>query len=280
MYRFIDVFAGIGGFHLAMSDLECECVYASEIDPYARKTYQANFKIKDEIFNNDITKQDVSEIPDFDILCGGFPCQPFSQAGYKRGFEDAGRGNLFFKLADIINEKKPKAVFLENVRHLMRHDHGKTYEVIQNTFDEIGYDLHTKVFKASDFNLPQHRPRVYMVAFKKKDSVDFKFPEPIPLNTTMSDIWGGDCTRKIGYTLRVGGRGSGIDDRRNWDMYMVDGEIRTLGPVEGKKMMGFPDDFVFPVSETQAMKQLGNAVAVNVVQAIGKEIVKSLNTIK
>ena len=278
-YKFIDLFAGIGGFHLAMQRNGCECVFASERDPFARKTYLANHKsVSSEMFNKDINDQDISKIPNFDILCGGFPCQPFSQAGYKEGFNDKNRGELFFKIADIINKNQPSAVFLENVRYLLKHDNGRTFDVIRHTFYEMGYDLYYKVIKASDFNLPQHRPRLYMVAFKNGINTNpFEFPKSVPLTYTMSDVFDGNCNKTVGYTLRVGGRGSGIYDKRNWDSYIVDGVIRTIGVLEGKKMMGLPEDFIFPVSNTQAMKQLGNSVAINVVEIIGKKIVQYLD---
>lgn len=280
---FIDLFAGIGGFHLAFHNLGAKCVFASEWDKYARMTYRANFKNispslfenDEELFAGDITKVDASSIPDFDILTGGFPCQPFSQAGLKRGFNET-RGTLFFDVARIIKEKQPKAFFLENVRGLLTHDNGKTFATIQKILtDDLGYSLFYKIVKASDFGLPQHRPRLYMVGFKD-ESVNFDFPKPVPLKMTMSDIFEGSAEREIGFTLRVGGRHSSISDRRNWDTYMVDGKIRRLTPKEAKRMQGFPDDFVFPVSEAQAMKQLGNSVAVPAIQAVGAEIVKRL----
>lgn len=286
---FIDLFAGIGGFHLAFHNAGAKCVFVSEWDEHARKTYEHNFrKIQPELFEvglfakgknlfaGDITKVNEKEIPNFDILTGGFPCQPFSQAGFKKGFADT-RGTLFHDIVRIIKEKQPRAFFIENVRHLLMHDNGKTFEVIKNTITkDLGYSFHYKIVKASDFGLPQHRPRLFMVGFRDPD-VKFEFPEPIKLEITMSDIWGEPCEKKIGYTLRVGGRGSGIDDRRNWDSYRVNGKVKRLTPVQGKKMMGFPDDFEFLVSEAQALKQLGNAVAVDAIHAVAQQIIQSLN---
>ncbi len=281
-YKFIDLFAGIGGFHLAFHNLGVECVFASEWDELARKTYEVNFKsispnlFLEDRFAGDITKVNKSEIPDFDILCGGFPCQPFSQAGYKLGFDDA-RGTLFFDIAEILQVKKPKAYFIENVRGLFKHDNGKTFQVISNTLTkDLGYSLHYGIVRASDHGLPQHRPRLFMVGFKDPQ-VPFTFPFKRELQFEMSDVMGGKVDRKIGFTLRVGGGRSPIDDRRNWDGYIVDGQVRRLTPREGKKMQGFPDDFVFPVSDAEAMKQLGNSVAVSAIQDWGSEILKSLN---
>ncbi len=279
--KFIDLFAGIGGFHLAFHRVGAECVFASEWDKEARKTYYHNFKdISPGIFANhfagDINLVDVKkDIPDFDILTGGFPCQPFSNAGYKKGFEDT-RGTLFFNIAEIIKIKKPKAFFIENVRGLLNHNGGKTFATIKKTIeDELGYSFFYKVVKASDYGLPQLRPRLFMVGFKDK-KIHFEFPESIELKKTMSDIWKGNCSRDIGFTLRCGGRGSDINDRRNWDSYLVDGKVKRLTPYEGKLMQGFPKDFEFPVSETQAMKQLGNSVAVDAVEIVAKEILKVL----
>lgn len=280
-YKFIDLFAGIGGFHMAFHNLGAKCVFVSEWDKAARQTYEHNFKkISPELFENgyfvgDITKIDEKEIPDFDIITGGFPCQAFSQAGYKKGFQDS-RGTLFFDVARIIKEKKPKAFFLENVRHLLKHDNGKTFAVIKRILEvDLGYSLHYKIIKASDFGLPQHRPRLFMVGFRDKD-VPFEFPKPVELKMGIGDIFGGKSNKKIGYTLRVGGRGSGIHDRRNWDSYLINGKVMRLTPKEGKKMMGFPEKFEFPVSEAAALKQLGNSVAVAAIQATAEAILNSL----
>ena len=275
--KFVDLFAGIGGFHIALHSLGLECVFASEWDSHARETYKHNNeRLSPELFKNgnfagDITKTNTTEIPDFDILCAGFPCQPFSQAGFKKGFEES-RGTLFFDIVNIIKIKQPKAFFLENVRHLLNHNEGRTFKTIKRIItDELGYSFHYKIIKASDFGLPQHRARLMMVGFK--DDNGFEFPEKVKLQLSMSDIWDGHCEKKIGYTLRVGGRGSKITDRRNWDSYEVDGEIKRLSSKEGLKMQGFPDTFTFPVSETQAMKQLGNSVAVPAIRAVAKAVV-------
>jgi len=280
-YKFIDLFAGIGGFHLAFDNVGGKCVWVSEWDKHARQTYEANFKDKDpslfsgDKFAGDITKVNPKDIPDFDILTGGFPCQPFSQAGKKKGFEET-RGTLFFDVVKILDEKRPKAFFLENVRGLLKHDNGKTFETIKKIIeDELGYSFYYQIIKASDYGLPTHRPRLYMVGFRDK-TIPFEFPKPVQLKMTMSDILGGKANKEIGFTLRVGGRASGMNDRRNWDTYLVDGVVRRLNVKEGARLMGFPDDFVFPVSETQAMKQLGNSVAVPAIQATAKEVIKAL----
>jgi DNA (cytosine-5)-methyltransferase 1 len=281
-YKFIDLFAGIGGFHIALHNLGAECVFASEWDEAARKTYEENLnKVSPKLFKSgnfagDITQVDKASIPDFDILCGGFPCQPFSQAGHKLGFDDT-RGTLFFDIAEIIRIKQPKAFFLENVRGLFKHDNGKTFEVIRRTLTEdLGYSLHYSIVKASEHGLPQHRPRLFMVGFKDP-STPFLFPEKRELAYTMSDVMKGKVDREIGFTLRVGGGSSPIEDRRNWDGYIVDGLLRRISPEEGKKLQGFPDDFVFPVSRREAMKQLGNSVAINAIQDWAEELIKALD---
>ncbi len=289
-FKFIDLFAGIGGFHIAMESLGGECVFASEIDPFARKTYEYNFKKSNPalfnkgLFNDDIRKINPIELPDFDILCAGFPCQPFSQAGHKRGFQDSHkseRGNLFFNIVEILDAKKPKAFFLENVRGIVNHDNGHTFKVIRDIIEhELGYSFHYKVVKASDYGLPQLRPRTFMIGFKNEGMLSgFSFPPKKPLKFNMSDVWNGECTREIGFTLRVGGRGSNINDRRNWDSYLVDGEVKKIMPEQARKMQGFPENFEFPVANTQAMKQLGNSVAIDAIKACGKAMIVHLKTL-
>ena len=289
-FTFVDLFAGIGGFHLAMDSLGGECVFASELDANARKTYEHNFKkispklFENGNFNDDIRNIIPEEIPDFDLLCAGFPCQPFSQAGYKRGFSDnhkSERGNLFFNIVDIIEAKRPKAFFLENVRGIVSHDNGKTFKIIRKILEEeLGYSFYYKVVKASEYGLPQLRPRAFMIGFRDEGIMrSFEFPSPIPLKFNMSDVWAGDCSREIGFTIRVGGRGSNIDDRRNWDAYLVNGEVKQLSPKEAIKMQGFPNDFEFPVAKTQAMKQLGNSVAVDAIKACAKSLLAHMKTL-
>ena len=289
-FKFIDLFAGIGGFHIAMESLGGECVFASEIDTFARKTYEHNFRKTNPnlfncgLFNDDIRKINPLDLPDFDVLCAGFPCQPFSQAGHKRGFNDthkSERGNLFFNIVEILEAKKPNAFFLENVRGIVNHDNGNTFKVIRNIIEyELGYSFHYQIVKASDYGLPQLRPRTFIIGFKNEGLLSsFSFPPKIPLKFTMSDVWKGECSREIGFTLRVGGRGSNINDRRNWDSYLVDGEVKKVMPEQARKMQGFPESFKFPVSNTQAMKQLGNSVAIDAIKVCGKVMIEHLKTV-
>ena len=286
--KFIDLCAGIGGFHLALHKIGWECVYASEINPIARKVYEDNFKtispelFSEDLFNEDIFNCDTSDIPDFDVICAGFPCQPFSQIGKKKGFTEnlEGRGNIFFELLRIIKDKQPKVIFLENVRHIIKHDDGRTFKRIEEEIRSLNYSFYHEVLKASDFGLPQLRPRTFMIGFKNEDKEDsfFKFPDNKKLNITMSDVFKGKCDRDVGFTLRLGGMGSGIDDRRNWDSYRVDGEVVKLQPEHGKKMQGYPQSFKLPKSRITSLRLLGNSVAINVIKEIGLQIEKYLNS--
>lgn len=272
--RFIDLFAGIGGFHLALAKQGAQCVFASEINEKAVKTYMLNHKILAEMMHGDITQINPLDIPDHEILCAGFPCQPFSQAGQKKGFEDV-RGTLFFNILKILETKRPKAYFLENVRGLLKHDNGRTYNVIQDKLKGLGYSFQSFIVKSSDYGLPQHRPRLFMIGFNDGVS-NIEIPEKIPLKFTMSDVLGGDCEKDVGFTLRVGGRGSIYGDRRNWEYYKVNDEIRRITSNEGRLMQGFPENFIFPVSEVEAMKQLGNSVSVDAIEAFFIKIKEKL----
>lgn len=282
-YKFIDLFAGIGGFHLAFHKAGAECVFASEWDESARLTYETNFSkispalFKKDNFVGDITKVKKTTIPNFDILTGGFPCQPFSQAGHGKGFKDV-RGTLFFDIAEIIKVKKPQAFFLENVQRLHSHDNGKTFKVIERILTrDLGYSFFHKIVRASDHGLPQHRPRIFMVGFRDPN-IEFEFPKKRDLLFNMSDVMGGKVDREIGLTLRVGGKSSPIDDRRNWDGYIVNGKPRRLTPKEALRMQGFPSSFKFPVNDSIAMKQLGNSVAVKAVHDYARQIIKALDS--
>ena len=183
--KYIDLFAGIGGFHYALSSFGAECVFASEWDTFAAETYFQNFKIKP---FGDITKIFAEEIPTHDILCGGFPCQAFSISGKQKGFEDI-RGTLFFDIARIVEFHKPKVLFLENVKNLSQHDSGKTLKVINKTLKDLNYSVFHKVLNASNFGLPQNRERIYIVAFRNDiKSNKFNFPKPPNSEVCLLDI--------------------------------------------------------------------------------------------
>ena len=305
-YRMIDLFAGIGGTRLGFYKTgKVYNVFSSEIDKFAIKTYKANFGGDP---HGDITKIDEKDIPDHDILVGGFPCQAFSQAGLKKGFEDT-RGTLFFDIARVIEHKKPKAFLLENVKNLKSHDKGNTFKVIKNTLEDLGYKVYYKVLKARDFGVPQNRERIYIVGFRKdlKD-INFKFPDPLNIKTSVGDIlednvnekytisdklWAGHKRRKKEHKLKGNGFGYSLfnqnDEYTNTlsARYYKDGsEIlieqtnknpRKITPREAARLQGFPEEFIIPVSDTQAYKQFGNSVAVPVIYNIAKNIIDILD---
>ena len=189
--RFVDLFAGIGGIRLGFEAVGWKCVMSSEIDKYAQITYNLNFPDPDNShpFYEDVTQIDASRLPDFDVLAAGFPCQPFSSIGKMRGFEDT-RGTLFFDIARIIKSKQPRIVFLENVRNLSTHDNGHTFAVIKETLNQLGYIVHSTIFNAKDFGVPQHRARIYIIGFKYEDDSDnFKFPIPPKTSTSLRYIF-------------------------------------------------------------------------------------------
>lgn len=184
--RFIDLFAGIGGFRLAMESFGAKCVFSSEIDEYAKKTYYENFG---DMPRGDITKIKEEEIPEHEVLCAGFPCQPFSISGKQKGFEDA-RGTLFFDIARIVNYRKPPVIFLENVSNLKRHDNGRTLDTIIKILEEMDYSVFYDVLNASDFGVPQSRKRIYILGFRRDlyPDIKFKFPSGIKKNVCVKDV--------------------------------------------------------------------------------------------
>ncbi|WP_188207684.1 DNA cytosine methyltransferase [Alkalibacillus aidingensis] len=196
MFKFIDLFAGIGGFRIAFEEAGGQCVFSSEIDSHAKEVYEKNFK--DEPYG-DITKIPSSNIPDHDVLCAGFPCQPFSIGGYRKGFEDT-RGTLFFEIARIIRDKQPSAIILENVSGITSHDHGKTIDTIMNTLDELGYHAEFKIMNAKDYGVPQNRNRWYCVGFKKGLGVLFNQSPKKPDNSSQL-IFEFPNTKELEFTL-------------------------------------------------------------------------------
>ncbi len=311
-FTFIDLFAGIGGFRLALQSLKGKCVFSSEWDEAARETYRQNYG---EIPYGDITKESVkSNIPkEFDILCGGFPCQPFSKAGVsarnflglEHGFDHPTQGNLFFEIIKIVQKHKPKVLFLENVKNLRSHDGGNTFKTIEEMITDLGYSFFYKIINAQT-EIPQRRERTYMVCFKNP-KIKFKFPEftgePKKLGSileknvsdkyTISDnLWIGHQKRSkrnkdrgTGFTTQV----ADLNKPSNTIVarYYKDGKEclipqsndnpRMLTEDECVKLFGFPDDFLFHKSRNSAYKQFGNSVAVPVVKKIAAEIVKHLN---
>jgi len=296
-FNFIDLFAGIGGIRLGFESLGGKCIFSSELDKFAQMSYEANFGEKPA---GDITLINEKDIPNFDVLLAGFPCQPFSNAGLKMGFEDT-RGTLFFYIARIINHHKPKVVFLENVKGLKSHNNGRTFRVIQNILEEMGYNVYSQILNAKDFGVPQNRERIYILGFL--DNVDFSFPEPIFKKTKVGDIlqkdvekkytisdklWAGHLRRKKEHIEKGNGFGYSIFDENSpytstiSARYYKDGsEIlirqndqnpRKLTPREVARLQGFPDDYKIVVSDNQAYKQFGNSVCVPVIKALSNQI--------
>ena len=296
-FNFIDLFAGIGGIRLGFESLGGKCIFSSELDKFAQMSYEANFGEKPA---GDITLINEKDIPNFDVLLAGFPCQPFSNAGLKMGFEDT-RGTLFFYIARIINHHKPKVVFLENVKGLKSHNNGRTFRVIQNILEEMGYNVYSQILNAKDFGVPQNRERIYILGFL--DNVDFSFPEPIFKKTKVGDIlqkdvekkytisdklWAGHLRRKKEHIEKGNGFGYSIFDENSpytstiSARYYKDGsEIlirqndqnpRKLTPREAARLQGFPDDYKIVVSDNQAYKQFGNSVCVPVIKALSNQI--------
>lgn len=313
--KFIDLFAGIGGFRLALESLGGECVYSIDIDKHAAKTYEKNFGDNP---LGDITEISPKEIPDHDILCAGFPCVAFSIAGKQRGFADT-RGTLFFDVARIIKTKKPKIVFMENVKNFAKHDGGRTISVVEGTMHELGYSFHYKMMPAAQYGAATNRERVYMVCFRNDISeVDklFTYPEKEQSHKIIRDMlleptdgevmkryrdnipvtWSknkAELENKISNRpVRLGVVRSGRQGERIYSAnsvaptfaaqgggvfsktggYLIDGHIRTLAPREAARIMGFPDTYKLDDSDTQALKQIGNSVVVDVIQRVALTI--------
>ena len=299
-FKFIDLFAGVGGIRIPFEELGGDCVFSSEWDKFSQQTYEANFG---EIPHGDITEIDAKDIPKHDLLVGGFPCQAFSQAGLKKGFKDT-RGTMFFEIARILDHHKPKAILLENVKGLRGHDKGNTFKTIISILNELGYQtLESTVLNAKHFGLPQNRERIFIVGYKKH--VNFQFPQPPMIDTRLGDIldkkipdkytisdrlWEGAQRRKEKYKEKGYGFGYSLFNEESKytstisARYYKDGaEIwidqgkknpRKLTPNEARKLQGFPEGFIIPVSDGQAYKQFGNAVPVPVIRAIAEKMVE------
>lgn len=305
MFRFIDLFAGIGGIRLPFDELGGECVFSSEWDKYCQISYSANFH--GEIPFGDITKINPSLIPQHNLLLAGFPCQPFSMAGLKKGFFDT-RGTLFFNIEEILQIHRPEAILLENVKNFKSHDKGNTFKTVIKHLEALGYHVSTKILNAKDFGVPQNRERIYIVGFL--ENIKFDFPEAIGTKTKLGDIlernvdpkytisdrlWAGHQRRKLEHKAKGNGFGYSLFDENSSHTstisarYYKDGsEIlikqdgknpRKITPREAARLQGFPDNYKIIVSDNQAYKQFGNSVAVPVVRSIAKIIVKHLEKI-
>lgn len=308
-FDFIDLFAGIGGFRIALESHGGNCVFSSEWDENSQMTYANNFG---EIPHGDITQINEKDIPRHNILCAGFPCQAFSISGKRKGFDDT-RGTLFFDVARIAKRLQPDVLFLENVKNFVRHDGGKTIQVVKDTLDEIGYDHFLKVLRSSDYGVPQARERVYIIAFRKDLKIkDFKFPDPVDKIKTVEDILETvNVTSEVFINrpdikikkpdavpvdpkrpLQIGQINNGGQGERIYSpkaagvtlsaygggaasktgAYLVDGKIRKLTPRECARMQGFPEDYEIPESRNVAYKQFGDSVSVPVLRLIFNSI--------
>lgn len=313
-YTFIDLFAGMGGFRLALESLGAKCVYSNEWDKHAQQTYSINFN---EIPEGDITQVDEKTIPDHDILCAGFPCQAFSISGKQKGFEDS-RGTLFFDVARIVKEKTPMVVFLENVKNFATHDGGNTLDAVRNTMKELGYSFDYNVLNPTNYGMPQKRERIYIVCFRNDlERASFAFPKPFKLKRYVEDFLlpnieveryiverddlvlndNSNTIKNSNSTIRVGTVGKGGQGERVYSPkgiaitlsaygggifsktggYLIDGKTRRLSPRECARLMGFPDSYKLNPNESQAYKQLGNSVVIDVLQLIAKQIGEALD---
>ena len=309
-YRFIDLFCGIGGFHLALSSFGAQCVFACDIDRNVQKVYEKNFKMMPQ---GNITKIKNKEIPSHEILCAGFPCQPFSISGAQKGFDDP-RGKLFFEIIRIARYHKPQIILLENVKNLRKHNNSETFETIRKSLNNIGYYVFDKIFVASDFGIPQARERLYIVAIKKSLRIkQFEFPATIEESISLNDIlydesekYDVNITREYtinpqvlkrkgliqvarigkgrqgeriyspdGFAVTLSSQGGGLGGKTG--MYLINNSVRKLYPRECARLMGFPDEFQYAPSVATAFKQFGNSVVVDVLQNIIREIVDQLH---
>lgn len=300
-FSFIDLFAGIGGVRLGFESAGGLCVFSSEFDENACKTYEANFG---EHPSGDITRIDAKDIPDFDILLGGFPCQAFSIIGKKKGFENETCGTLFFEIERILKEKMPKAFMLENVRNLTAHDKGNTFKIIRTHLEALGYSVYAKVLNALDYGVPQKRERIIIVGFQ--DNILFSFPDPIPVSQrkTLNDILEDNVDKR--YYVKGKIRDSRLMRLKEPNYpkpyishenmagsitphpyssclragasanYILINDERRPTERELLRIQGFPDDFKIVVPYSQIKHQTGNSVAVPVIKAVAHQMIKAL----
>lgn len=310
--KMIDMFAGIGGLRLGFEKCNFQTIFANDFDKNCSITYGINFP-ETKFVLKDLKLLNITELPDFNFLIGGFPCQAFSIAGYQEGFLDKkGRGNLFFYIADIIKTRRPLGFLLENVKNLKTHDNGKTFKIIKDTLESIGYHIHEKVLNTMEYgNLPQNRERIYIVGFASAEiSKKFKFPNKIPLTKTIHDCLESSIADKYYYTNKslyenlknevinpnaiyqwrrvyVRENKNGVCPTLTANMGMgghnvpiiIDNKgIRKLTPRECANFQGFPSNYVLPnIAESQIYKQVGNSVSVPVVARIAKSIEEALH---
>jgi DNA (cytosine-5)-methyltransferase 1 len=270
--KYIDLFCGMGSFHYSFQKLGFQCVMASDIYKSAQENYFNNYNID---VLGDICDIEPLSIEPYDILCAGFPCQPFSQAGHHKGFSDS-RGTMFSQVMKFVKINVPKIVILENVQALLNHDKGKSFTKIKDELEKEGYIIVYKVLKCSDYGIPQMRKRLFIVGFKNIEVTNLeKFFELDDYNkiTTLSQYLGKNFKKDIAYTLRCGGKHSPINDRHNWDGYFVDDTEYRLTIEDGLKLQGFYD-YKFTGTQTEKWKMIGNTIPTIFTEIIGKQIIK------
>jgi DNA (cytosine-5)-methyltransferase 1 len=309
-YRTIDLFAGIGGIRMGFENAGFSTVFSNDFDQQCKITYDHNFN-ESKLIVEDIRKIGIDDLPEFDFLLAGFPCQAFSIAGYRQGFNDEkGRGNLFFDIARILKERKPEGFLLENVKNLKTHDNGNTFKVIEETLRGLGYFLKIKIMNSMEYgNIPQNRERIYIVGFKNPSYLEkFTFPEPITLTTKISDLLEKDVPEKYYYNdkplyeklkdhVKTGSvyqwrrqyvreNKKGVCPTLTANMGMGGHNvpiikdhkgIRKLMPIECARIQGFPKEFKLPpIADSALYKQIGNSVSVPVVEAVAKQMMKAM----
>lgn len=311
-FRTIDLFAGVGGIRLGFEMAGFKTVFANDFEEQCKATYDLNFK-DSKLIVEDIRKIGIDDLPDFDFLLGGFPCQAFSIAGYRQGFNDErGRGNLFFDIARIIKAKKPQGFLLENVKNLKSHDNGKTFRIIEETLASLGYHVKTKVLNSMEYgNIPQNRERIYIVGFREKNYHDkFEFPEPVKLTAKVTDFLEENVPEKYYYNGKplfdriksyVKEEGKVYQWRRQYVRENKKGVcptltanmgmgghnvpiikdkkgIRKLTPRECASIQGFPANYKLPkIADSALYKQFGNSVSVPVIEAMAKQMKKAMS---
>jgi DNA (cytosine-5)-methyltransferase 1 len=306
-YKTIDLFAGVGGIRIGFERAGFKTVFSNDFEKNCKSTYDLNFK-DSKLIVEDIRNIGIDDLPSFNFLLGGFPCQAFSIAGYRQGFSDEkGRGNLFFDVARIIDARRPEGFLLENVKNLKNHDGGKTFKIISETLENLGYHVKSKVLNSMHYgNIPQNRERIYIVGFKNRNHHDkFEFPEPIKLTKTITDLLEKEVPEKYYYNGKplyaklkgqVKEQGKVYQWRRQYVRENKSGVcptltanmgmgghnvpiikdhkgIRKLTPLECARIQGFPDNFKLPnIADSALYKQFGNSVSVPVIEAIAKQI--------
>lgn len=277
--RYVDLFCGLGSFHYSFKKLGFECVMACDISLNIQETYFANYGIRP---MGDIQSINPVSVQEFDILCAGFPCQPFSVAGKKNGFLD-NRGNMFEYIMNFIHHHRPKIVILENVPALLSNDNGDTFDHIENELKKAGYKVDYKILKCDEYGIPQMRKRLFITALRNdlQTDVDFFDLKKYRRETTLSDYLGKAFIKTTAYTIRCGGKASGVDKRHNWDKYYIIENnkklIYDLTIKDALKLQGFDEKFKLCGNKTQIWKALGNTIPTVFTEIIGKKILEIIN---